>query len=206
LGSAAILAEIEAQGRSVRYLDVGGGLGIPYQDETPPQPKAYAHALLTELDGLPQTLILEPGRAIVGNAGILVTRLLYSKETPEKRFYVVDAAMNDLTRPSLYQAYHEILPVAAADAPKEPTDVVGPICETGDFLARGRPLPSLPQGSLLAVMSAGAYGFTMSSNYNSRPRVAEVMVRGDRFAVVRRRETYARLVQGETIPDFKRHA
>jgi diaminopimelate decarboxylase len=194
-----LLQELEGFGIRLKFIDVGGGLGIRYRDEIPPEPDAYARALLSEVKDLPHCLIIEPGRSIVGNAGILVTKILYTKDTAEKRFYIVDAAMNDLARPSLYEAYHEILPAIKTDTHLHPVDVVGPICETGDFLARERPMPDLNQGSLLAVMSAGAYGFTMSSNYNSRPRVSEVMVRDDRFKVIRKRETYASLLRGETI-------
>ncbi len=194
-----LLQDLESSGIGLKFIDVGGGLGIRYRDESPPGPDAYARALLSEVKDLPHTLILEPGRSIVGNAGILVTKLLYTKETKAKKFYIIDAAMNDLARPSLYQAYHEILPVVEADGPVYPTDIVGPVCETGDFFARERPMPCLNRGSLIAAMSAGAYGFTMSSNYNSRPRVAEVMVRGSQFAIIRRRETYADLVRGEEI-------
>jgi diaminopimelate decarboxylase len=147
-------------------------------------------------------LIFEPGRVIVGNAGILVTRVLYTKEGPVKNFVVVDAGMNDLIRPSLYDSYHQVQPVVDNKRPELQADVVGPICETGDFLARERSLPRVDQGELLAVMSAGAYGFTMSSNYNSRPRPPEVLVRGDTFAVIRSRETYEDLVRGEQLPDF----
>jgi diaminopimelate decarboxylase len=194
-----LLQELDGFGIRLKFIDVGGGLGIRYQDEIPPEPDAYAKALLSEVKDLPHCLIIEPGRSIVGNAGILVTKILYTKDTEEKRFYIVDAAMNDLARPALYEAYHEILPVIKTDTHLHPADVVGPICETGDFLARKRPMPDLNQGSLLAVMSAGAYGFTMSSNYNSRPRVSEVMVRDDQFKVIRKRETYASLLLGETI-------
>ena len=194
-----LLQGLESSGIRLKFIDVGGGLGIRYRDESPPSPDAYARAILSEIKGLPHTLIMEPGRSIVGNAGILVTKLLYTKETECKKFYIIDAAMNDLARPSLYQAYHGILPVAEADGPIYPTDIVGPVCETGDFLARERPMPCLDRGSLLAVMSAGAYGFTMSSNYNSRPRIAEVMVKGSQFGVIRRRETYADLIHGEKI-------
>ena len=194
-----LLQEIEGLGTRLKFIDVGGGLGIKYQDEIPPKPDAYAKALLSEVKNLPHCLIIEPGRSIVGNAGILVTKILYTKDTAEKRFYIVDAGMNDLARPSLYEAYHEILPIIETDTHLHPVDVVGPICETGDFLARERPMPDLNQGSLLAVMSAGAYGFTMSSNYNSRPRVSEVMVRDDHFKVIRKRETYTSLLRGETI-------
>ncbi len=194
-----LLQELEGFGIRLKFIDAGGGLGIRYHDEIPPEPDAYARALLSEVKDLPHCLIVEPGRSIVGNAGILVTKILYTKDTDEKRFYVVDAAMNDLARPSLYNAYHEILPVIEADRHLHPADIVGPICETGDFLARERPMPDLNQGGLLAVMSTGAYGFTMSSNYNSRPRVSEVMVKDDHFKVIRKRETYANLLRGETI-------
>ncbi|RKX62064.1 MAG: diaminopimelate decarboxylase [Thermodesulfobacteriota bacterium] len=194
-----LLQKLEGFGTKLKFIDVGGGLGIRYQDEIPPEPDAYARALLSEVKDLPHCLIIEPGRSIVGNAGILITKILYTKDTEEKRFYIVDAAMNDLARPSLYEAFHEILPVIKTDMHLHPADVVGPICETGDFLARERPMPDLNQGSLLAVMSAGAYGFTMSSNYNSRPRVSEVMVKDDQFKVIRKRETYASLLRGETV-------
>ncbi len=194
-----LLHDLEDSGIRLKFIDMGGGLGIKYRDESPPEPDIYAQALLSEMKGLPHTLILEPGRFIVGNAGILITKVLYNKETEDRQFYVVDAAMNDLVRPSLYEAYHEILPVLESNGHYSPADIVGPICETGDFFARARPMPCLDRGSLLAVMSAGAYGFTMSSNYNSRPRAPEVMVRGCDFSVIRKRETYANLIQGETV-------
>jgi diaminopimelate decarboxylase len=146
-------------------------------------------------------VVLEPGRSIVGNAGVLLTRVLYRKDTGAKRFVVVDAAMNDLVRPAMYNAHHEIRPVAEPDgAGQETVDVVGPICESGDFLARDRAMPRVEEGALLAVMSAGAYGFVMASNYNDRPRAAAVLVDGDRYTIVRRRETYEDLVAGETLP------
>ncbi len=198
----AFLERLARAGISVKYLDLGGGLGIVYGKEAPPPPEAYARALMEELGSLPVTLILEPGRVLVGNAGILVTKVLYFKETPAKKFIIVDAGMNDLLRPAFYEAYHEIVPVSLKKRPKVVADVVGPICETGDFLARDRELPLPRPGELLAVMSAGAYGFVMASNYNSRPRPPEVLVNGRDFYVVRRRETYARLVAGEKIPDF----
>ncbi|WP_456434175.1 diaminopimelate decarboxylase [Thermosulfuriphilus sp.] len=191
---------LEAEGLEIRYLDLGGGLGIPYRDETPPHPTYYGQALVSELKGLPYTLILEPGRVIVGNAGILVTRVLYTKDTGAKNFVIVDAGMNDLARPSLYGSYHEIIPVRRQERPSAVVDVVGPICESGDFLAKERLLPAVRPGELLAVMSAGAYGFVMSSNYNSRPRPAEVIVKEDKFYLVRVRETYDDLVRGEVIP------
>ncbi len=199
-----LVNRLRAQGIHLKYLDIGGGLGIRYKDENPPEPASYANAILEEMDDMKDlTIILEPGRAIAGNAGILVTKVLYTKNTGNKNFYIVDAAMNDLARPSLYKAYHEIVPVVKPDISENCiVDIVGPICETGDFLAKDRSMPVLSAGNLLAVMSAGAYGFTMSSNYNSRPRVAEVMVSDDRFEIVRKRETYARLTQGESIPDW----
>jgi len=189
----------------MRYIDVGGGLGITYDRELPPHPREYAAALMREMQGLDATLILEPGRVIVGNAGILVTRVLYIKEGTEKTFVTVDAAMNDLIRPSLYGAFQAIQPVVkpAGDATMV-ADVVGPICESGDFFARDRALPRVAPDDLLAIMSAGAYGFTMSSNYNSRPRVPEVMVRGREFHLIRKREEYDDLVRGESIPEWLR--
>lgn len=196
----ALVEKLEESGIALKYIDIGGGLGIPYNDETPPLPAEYAGPVIDAMEGMPHTVIVEPGRSISGNAGILVTRVLYTKTTPLKQFYVVDAAMNDLARPSLYKAFHEILPVEKMDRDAATVDVVGPICETGDFLARDRSVQTLEQGELLAVMSAGAYGFSMSSNYNSRPRVAEVMVDGHDFDVIRERETLEDLVRGERIP------
>ncbi len=200
----AFVQRLEDEGIRPRYLDLGGGLGIVYGNEAPPPPEEYASALIQELGDLEVTLILEPGRVLVGNAGILVTKVLYFKETPAKKFLIVDAGMNDLLRPAFYQAYHEIVPVNQKERPEAVVDVVGPICETGDFLAQDRRLPLVKPGELLAVMSAGAYGFVMASNYNSRPRPPEVLVHGDQFFVVRRRENYARLVAGERIPEFLR--
>ncbi len=197
------LAEIlKKLGIDIKYLDMGGGLGITYSDESPPHPNDYAKALIKSLKATSLTLILEPGRVIVGNAGILVTRVLYRKSGQIKEFAVVDAAMNDLMRPTLYKAYHAIEPVKKVKGDTIKADVVGPICETGDFLALDRQISNVERGDLLAVMSAGAYGFTMSSNYCSRPRVPEVMVSGDRFEVVRRRETYEDLNKGESVPSF----
>lgn len=196
---------LRKDGVDIRYLDVGGGLGIPYDKEEPPPPGAYGAAILEKVADLGVTLILEPGRVLVGNAGILVTKVLFRKETEVKKFIIVDAAMNDLVRPSLYEAHHSIWNVsrmhsAAASEERSAVDVVGPICESGDFLARSRELDPVANGDLLAVMSAGAYGFSMSSNYNSRPRAAEVMVDGDAFHVIRDRETYDDLIRGERIP------
>jgi diaminopimelate decarboxylase len=177
-------------------------LGIAYDRETPPHPAEYARAIIDEIRDLNVTLILEPGRVIVGNAGILVTRVLYTKSTNEKNFIIVDAGMNDLIRPSLYNAHHEIIPVVKSSEDSYQADVVGPICESGDFLARDRTITKSQRGELLAVMSAGAYGFVMSSNYNSRPRPAEILVAGDTSFLIRRREAYDNLILGETIPPF----
>jgi diaminopimelate decarboxylase len=184
----------------IRYLDMGGGLGITYNDEQPPQPHDYAAAVAAGLHGLDVTLVLEPGRVIVGNAGILLTRVLYLKGTDEKNFVVVDAGMNDLIRPALYGSYQGLQPVMPRDGKKIIADVVGPVCESGDFFAKDREILPVAPGDLLAVMSAGAYGFVMASNYNTRPRPAEVMVDGDNFYVVRERETLDDLIRGESIP------
>lgn len=197
-----LIERLRQQGIQIRYLDLGGGLGITYSEENPPLPSEYAGALLEEVDGVDCSLIFEPGRVIVGNAGVLITRVLYTKEGPAKNFLVVDAGMNDLVRPSLYGSYHHLQPVVDHKRPELLADVVGPICETGDFLARDRSLPQIEQGELLAVMSAGAYGFTMSSNYNSRLKPPEIMVRGDKYEVIRARETYEDLLRGEKVPDF----
>jgi diaminopimelate decarboxylase len=193
--------ELRATGIGIRYIDIGGGLGITYKDETPPLPQELAQAVRPLVQEYGCTLVLEPGRAIVGNAGILVTRAMYHKDSGEKKFLIVDAGMNDLIRPSLYEAYHDIWPVVEpAFTEMAVFDVVGPICESGDFLAKNRELHLIDQGDLLAVMSAGAYGFSMSSNYNSRPRAAEVLVKGSEYCIVRERETYDDLVKGEKIP------
>jgi diaminopimelate decarboxylase len=197
-----LVRKLREKGIHIQYMDLGGGLGITYHQEEPPHPQEYAQSLLSELSGIDCTLILEPGRVIAGNAGILVTRVLYTKEGSEKNFIIVDAAMNDLIRPSLYGSYQRIQPVQRNDRPEIVADVVGPICESGDFLAKDRKLPRMEPGDLLAVMSAGAYGFSMSSNYNSRPRVPEVLVNKDRFYVIREREDYDDLIKGEFIPDF----
>ncbi len=196
-----LVGRLHDEGFQIRYLDMGGGLGITYNDEKPPQPRDYAAALAEGLRGLDVTLILEPGRVIVGNAGILLTRVLYLKSTDEKNFVVVDGGMNDLIRPALYGSYQGIQPVRARNGTRFTADVVGPVCESGDFFAKERELPALDPGDLLAVMSAGAYGFVMASNYNTRPRPPEVLVDGDRFHVVRERETLEDLVRGENIPD-----
>lgn len=197
-----LVDRLKGEGISIRYLDLGGGLGITYDREEPPHPREYAEAVKARMSDLDLTLIIEPGRVITGNAGILVSRVLYTKHSGEKTFIIVDAAMNDLMRPALYDSYHGIQPVRKSDRGTVRADIVGPICESGDFIARGREVDAFRPGDLLAVMSAGAYGFSMSSNYNSRPRAAEVMVCGDRYSVIRARETYEDLVRGEVIPEF----
>jgi diaminopimelate decarboxylase len=194
-----LVEHLQDQGIPIQELDIGGGLGIRYQDETPPLPAEQAKALLAKLEGLPYKVLLEPGRAIVGNAGILLTKVELLKLSEHKNFAVVDAAMNDLLRPALYSAWQAIVPVATdPDAPTRTYDVVGPVCETGDFLGKNRDL-NIQVGDLLAVRSAGAYGFVMSSNYNTRPRAAEVMVDGDQFYLIRPRETLADLYASESL-------
>ncbi|MBW2061247.1 MAG: diaminopimelate decarboxylase [Deltaproteobacteria bacterium] len=197
-----LLDRLKELGIELTYLDLGGGLGVTYNDETPPEPDEYARAIREALAGCDLTLILEPGRVLVGNAGILLCRVLYTKPGPEKNFIIVDAAMNDLIRPSLYDSFHAIQPVVLNDRPQIIADVVGPICESGDFLALNRDLPVFAPGELMAVMSAGAYSYVMSSNYNSRPRPAEVLVRGHEYFIIRARESYEDLTRGEEIPDF----
>ena len=200
---ASIVGRLRAEGIALKYLDLGGGLGIPYQEQPPP-PSEYAAAILKATAGLGLKIITEPGRVIVGNAGVLVTRVLYDKETDVKRFVVIDGAMNDLLRPVLYEAYHEIAAVDRRKAGKIATvDVVGPVCESGDFFAREREMPLPQAGDLLAVMSAGAYGFVMASNYNSRPRAPEVLVDGADAHVIRERESFEDLIRGEHIVTLK---
>ncbi len=197
-----LLGRLEQAGIRIKYLDLGGGLGISYHDETPPHPSEYAQAIVQELRDLPCTVIAEPGRVIVGNAGVLLAQVLYEKKTPSKQFIIVDAAMTDLIRPSLYGSYHHIQPIVRERREFSVMDVVGPVCESADFLARDRKLPEMRSGEILAVMSAGAYGFVMASNYNSRIRPAEVMIKNDQFRVIRERETRDELIRGESIPDF----
>lgn len=198
----ALITELEHSGIGIRYLDMGGGLGITYGDETPPAPAEYAAALKKVLGDARLDLIFEPGRVIVGNAGVLVTRVLYRKSGADKKFLIADAAMNDLLRPALYGAFHAIEPVIRKTSETMVADVVGPICESSDFLAQDRELVSAVRGDYLAVMSAGAYAFAMSSNYCSRLRAAEVMVKGSQYEVIRGRETYEDLISGESIPSF----
>jgi diaminopimelate decarboxylase len=197
-----LVEDLRKEGMEIQYLDLGGGLGITYLDEEPPHPVEYASRILDEARGFGCTLILEPGRVIVGNAGILVAKVVYLKENDEKRFVIVDAGMNDLVRPSYYGSFHQILPVRQQSREEMVADVVGPICESSDFLAKERRLAKVEPGDLIAVMSAGAYGFSMSTNYNSRPRVAEVLVRDDGMFVIRKRENYEDLIRGEEIPEF----
>ncbi len=184
-------------GIAIKYLDLGGGLGIPYDEENPPHPKEFGEAITKALDGTDLTLILEPGRVISGNSGVLVTRVTYTKQTPTKNFLIVDAGMNDLTRPALYGSFHRIEEVTPQNREPLMVDVVGPICESSDFLARARLLPKVEQGEYLCVHSAGAYGFTMSSQYNARRRAAEVLVDGDKSTLARKRESYEDLVSLE---------
>ena len=197
-----LIDRLNTAGVGLKYMDIGGGIGIRYKDEEPPLPSEVISSIKDEVKKRGLTLIMEPGRSVVGNAGVFLTKVLYVKRKGEKLFYVVDGAMNDLARPALYNAYHEVKSVVQKEDSSVIADVVGPICETGDFLARDRKLPEFERGDLLAVMGAGAYGFTMSSNYNSRPRVAEVMVRGSKWFVVRERENYEDLIRGEKIPSF----
>jgi len=198
----ALVEELKRIGIQIRYVNIGGGLGITYDHETPPQPKDLARAIGPLVKDLKCVLIMEPGRALVGNAGILVTKVLYTKEGDGKKFVIVDAAMNDLIRPSLYGAFHQIQPVTLRGRNSITADVVGPICESADFLAKGREMEECLPEEYLAVMSAGAYGFAMASNYNARPRTPEILVNGDRYHIVRERETHADLIKGEHIPDF----
>jgi diaminopimelate decarboxylase len=196
-----LVRELRDAGHAIEIFDVGGGLGVTYADESPPSVAEYAGAVLAAVGDLGCEIVLEPGRSIIANAGVFVTRVLYEKRNEAKHFVVVDGAMNDLIRPAIYDAYQQIEPVGPPRGGRTVVDVVGGVCESSDFLARERALPDLERGDLLAVHSAGAYGFAMSSNYNGRRRAAEVLVRGDRFAVVRERETYEDTIRGEHIPE-----
>ena len=194
-----LLDRLEARGFQIDHLDLGGGLGISYSHETPPPAREYVAALRACVNRRGQRILIEPGRALVGNGGLLLTRVEYLKHTPHRDFAIVDAAMNDLMRPALYDAYHEILPVnGPKNVSSKSYQVVGPVCETGDFLGHDRNL-ALSQGDLLAIMSAGAYGMSMSSNYNTRPRAAEVMVDGDQCHLIRERESIEILTAGERL-------
>jgi diaminopimelate decarboxylase len=197
---AELVGQLRTAGHQVECVDAGGGLGINYQNGSDDFAKSvgdYAQAIIRPLRGLEVKLLLEPGRSIVGPAGALLTRVLYRKTNGEKKFVVVDAAMNDLIRPSLYQAEHQIVPLTVSDSEREVVDIVGPVCESGDFFARGRELPTVAEGELLAILDAGAYGMALSSNYNTRPRPAEVLVRGKSARVIRKRETTADLMRAE---------
>lgn len=197
-----LVERLHEMGIEIQFLDMGGGLGITYHAETPPAPNEYSKAIVKNVKPTKLKLILEPGRVIVGNAGILVTKVLYRKPGKSKEFVITDAGMNDLIRPSLYQAYHAIQAVDRKETRHVKADVVGPICETGDFLAVDRDVPDVQRGELLAVMSSGAYGYAMSSNYCSRLKVPEVMVKEDSFFVINQRQKYNDLIRNETIPDF----
>lgn len=193
---------LKKDGIELEYLDIGGGMGIIYKDEKPQTAEQFARAILPYLQKTGLKIVMEPGRFICGNAGIFVSRVLYLKNNGFKKFLIIDGGMNDLMRPSLYDAYHEIVPLKKTAARRQKMDVVGPICESSDTFARDRKLPLMKQGDLLAVMSAGAYGYVMASNYNMRGRPPEVIVRGNRWAVTNPRETFADLVRGESVPDF----
>jgi len=196
----ALIELLRSQGHVIDHVDLGGGLGIAYQAaDSSPDIRDFVSALRTRIRNAGLAVMVEPGRSIVGPAGVLLSRVLYRKTTPSKEFVVVDAAMNDLIRPSLYGAHHDILPLNHAPGPTIVADVVGPICETGDFLARGRELADMRPGEYLAISSAGAYGFVQASNYNSRPRAPEVLVEGSRWRIIRERESYQDLIRGETL-------
>jgi diaminopimelate decarboxylase len=202
---AELVGTLRAAGHPIQFVNAGGGLGVPYHEEQlPPRPEPYAAIVQERLGGLGCRLLFEPGRMIAGNAGILVTRVIYTKVTGAKRFVIVDAAMNDLIRPTLYDAYHEIWPVSEAQAQefRVKQDVVGPVCETGDFLAKDRPLPPLGEGDLLAILTAGAYGAAQASTYNSRLLVPEVLVNGETWAIIRPRPTYENMLGAEKMPPW----
>lgn len=201
-----LVETLRADGHEITHIDLGGGLGIPYEEDAPepPNPKEYAAIIKQAIGDLGATLIFEPGRLIVGNAGILVSKVLYLKKGAAKDFLIVDAAMNDLIRPTLYEAYHQIMPVQESqnDGEKRKMDVVGPVCETGDFLAENRSMPIMNPDDLIAVMSAGAYGAVQSCTYNSRLAIPEVLVKGDKFAVIRPRTTYDDLINLDKMPSW----
>ncbi len=194
-----IVKKLEADGIKLKFIDLGGGLGIKYNEESPPSHLDHVQTILDVMNDMPQTIIIEPGRAIVGNAGALITKILYVKKHHDKTFYIVDAAMNDLIRPSIYKSYHDIVPLNRKNNENEfiNADIVGPICESGDYLAKERKMPILKQGDYLAVLSAGAYGFSMSSNYNSRPRAAEILVRKYFIKTIRRHENFSDIINCE---------
>jgi diaminopimelate decarboxylase len=195
---AELTTRLKSEGHNIRHLDLGGGLGVPYRgtNDVPPHPDEYAAMVKRTLGHLGLKYVLEPGRMIVGNAGVLVSRVIYVKESDENYFIIQDGAMNDLIRPTLYDAYHDIIPVKQPKdhAPTIIADVVGPVCESGDYLAKARRLPKPDQGELLAIMTAGAYGAVQSGTYNARPLIAEVLVKGDKWSLVRPRQTYEELI------------
>ncbi len=197
-----LVRTLRKSGIDIRHLDCGGGLGVRYRDETPPNPKEYASALLPLVQNMGLKLIVEPGRSLIANAGVLVSRVLHVKRTPKKNFVVIDTGMNDLLRPALYDAEHEIEWVSESHGERIRADIVGPICETADFLARDREINEPMEGDLLAIRTAGAYGFSMSSQYNARPRAAEVLVRNGEASLIRKRETFDDLIAGEEIPSW----
>ncbi|RZD14743.1 MAG: diaminopimelate decarboxylase [Candidatus Acidulodesulfobacterium ferriphilum] len=197
-----LLLQLTAIGFDIKYLDLGGGLGITYENEMPPHPSTYMNSIKNILGDYKGKVIFEPGRVVAGNSGIFVTKVIYNKDTGSKNFVIVDGGMNDLIRPALYEAYHEIVPVVKRSGARIRADVVGPICESADFLGKDRLLSHVQEGDLLAVYSAGAYGFSMSSNYNSRPRVPEILVDKDKYCIIRKRETYDDLIAGEFIPEW----
>lgn len=198
-----LIEKIEKHGISIKYVDLGGGLGITYKDEEPAHPNEYGESILKYFKDIKKTLIFEPGRVIVGNAGVLLTKVLYKKDTMEKNFIIVDAAMNDLARPALYGSYHSIVPVNKKEGNNITADIVGPVCESTDYLAKDRTITEPEKGDILCVMSAGAYGFSMSSNYNSRLKPAEVLVYNDKYYCIRERDTLEDLVSKEIIPQIK---
>lgn len=199
-----LIKEIEAIGIEIKYVDLGGGLGISYKDEEPPHPNEYGEAILKHFEDVDRTLIFEPGRVIVGNAGVMLTKVIYLKENVEKKFVIVDAAMNDLARPALYGSYHTIAPVIQPENTENIScDIVGPVCESTDYFARDRVITKPDKGDLLCIMSAGAYGFSMSSNYNSRLKAAEVLVIGDKYFLIRERDSLEGLVLSEKIPNLE---
>lgn len=199
-----LIDEIEKKGMQIQYVDLGGGLGISYKDEEPPHPNEYGEVIIKQFEGMNKTLIFEPGRVIVGNAGVMLTEVLYLKENIEKKFVIVDAAMNDLARPALYGSYHTIMPVIQnEDAENISCDIVGPVCESTDYFAKDRVIQKPAKGDILCVMSAGAYGFSMASNYNSRQKAAEILVIGDKHFVIRERDSLEHLIANEIIPNYE---
>ncbi|MCK0069152.1 diaminopimelate decarboxylase [Kordiimonas laminariae] len=200
-----LVEKLRSQGHAIKHIDLGGGLGIPYQAgvEAPPSPGAYGRMVTEVLGDLDCSVIFEPGRMIAGNAGLLITEMLYEKTSDTKKFYIVDAAMNDLARPAMYDAHHEIISVKSSDAPTDnPVDIVGPVCESSDVFAKDRNLPEFQPGDLVAIKSAGAYGAVMASTYNTRPLVPEVLVKDEKYAVIRKRQSVEELIALDNVPDW----